>query len=327
MLEQRQVSQARGFVYAVLLHAALFLVAGVQFSGMKRKEPESVRINVSLAFSDKPVRGDSSVKGGKKAEKKKPAPPKKEAKPAAPAKPAEVAQAPAPKKETPPPPPPKKEAPPAPPPPEPKKPAPVKKEEPKPEPPKKEEPKPAPPKEQPKKPEPPAPPKKEEINLDDLARALQKAEDKEKKELAAKEKAKEKAKKDDAFDSLESMLNENRTTAEEDSDQAGGTVASTSEEAELIKSQIMRNWQVPLALQGKDIAVEVAVRLNRDGTLISVQDASSGRSDAGYQALKDSVYRAVQRSVPITGLPEHSYEGSNGWNTVRIRFVPTDMGA
>ncbi|MET0155673.1 MAG: TonB C-terminal domain-containing protein [Rickettsiales bacterium] len=316
MLERRPVSLSRAFFYAVALHGLLVLAITLQFQ--RKEEKSSRKIHVALAYSPTPTDGAVRVPDKKElpAPKlaQKPTPPK----PVEPKK--EEPKKPEPKKEEP-----KKEEPkkpepkPEPPKPDPKKEEP-KKPEPKPEPakpqpkkeePKKPEPKPEPPKPTPPKPEEkkPEPPKKEDP-LKNIANAL--------------EKEKEKKKNDDKFASIADMLNNAPKTPQPP--EGGPPPAAGADEANLIKSQIMQNWQVPVALVDQNLAVEVLVRLRQDGTVISVTEKGGTRNDPRYGTLRDSVWRAVYQSAPFTGLPDDTYDGSYGWNQVIITFSPSDAG-
>lgn len=96
-----------------------------------------------------------------------------------------------------------------------------------------------------------------------------------------------------------------------------------------IKQQLERCWNPPAGAKDVgNLVVNLHVRLNQDGSLISVDLASdSGRynSDSFFRAAADSAKRAVRECAPLKNLPQEKYEGSKGWSDMELTFDPKDL--
>jgi outer membrane biosynthesis protein TonB len=97
-------------------------------------------------------------------------------------------------------------------------------------------------------------------------------------------------------------------------------------EIDAIRQQFMQCWNVPAgAKNAHDLAVTLAVRLNSDGSVLSVELAE-GRpryyTDTFFRAAADSAMRAVNRCSPLKNLPTDKYET---WKFLELTFDPRDM--
>ena len=188
----------------------------------------------------------------------------------------------------------------------------------------KEEPKPEEVKQEPPKPEPIVEPKKEEP--------------KPKPKPKEKPKSKEKPKEND-FDSLLKNLapDAEESKPKEKSiddileDTTSGQIARLSDqlsisELDAFKYQLEPCWNVPAgAKYAEDLAVEVRVLMNRDGTVnkAGVLDRGRYNRDSAFRAAADSALRALRnpRCSPLK-LPMDKYQQ---WKSIIINFDPREM--
>ncbi|MFK7840052.1 MAG: energy transducer TonB [Bdellovibrionales bacterium] len=213
------------------------------------------------------------------------------------------------------------------------KPTPPKVEEPKPKPVSEPEPEPIPePKIEETKPEPPkAEPIPEEPKVE---------KPKEKPKPKPKPKPPEKPKpKEDAFDSLlknlapdaENQKPKEETLEDEIDDSANGQIANladqlTISELDAFKYQLEPCWNIPAGAKfAENLAVEIRVSMNRDGTVKNASVLNRGRynRDSAFRAAADSALRALKnpRCSPLR-LPSEKYEQ---WKSIVINFDPKDM--
>lgn len=175
---------------------------------------------------------------------------------------------------------------------------------------------PPPPKEKPdakKSPEPEKPkekPKKEKPKEEDLSAVLKAV-----KETAQKEKDKDKNKKDK--DSGSKSV----------SDTYDPTLPMTISEKDAIRSQFAKCWSVPAgAKDAHELIVTLRVEMEQDGTVRSVELASSSKSryntDTFFRAAADSAIRAVKMCSPLKNLPPDKY---GTWRDMELTFDPKEM--
>lgn len=178
----------------------------------------------------------------------------------------------------------------------------------------------------------PEPPKIEEKKAEPEPEAVKeepKPKPKEKPKPPEKEKPKEEPKDDSsAFDSL---LNDLTPEAEESARQELSQIASlgdklTISERDAIGQQLYPCWNVPAGAKfAEDLAVEIRVFLNRDGTIRDTQILDSGRynRDGNFRAAADSANRALRnpRCTPLK-FPPDKYEQLKQFV---FNFDPKDM--
>lgn len=100
----------------------------------------------------------------------------------------------------------------------------------------------------------------------------------------------------------------------------------TMSEEDALKRQLEKCWNVPIGAKDvENMAVDIYMVINRDGTLQSARIVDTGRynSDTFYRALADSAMRAVRSPLcsPFD-LPPDKYDT---WKETSITFNPTDM--
>lgn len=159
------------------------------------------------------------------------------------------------------------------------------------------------------KPEPKPEPKKEEPQEEDLDAIL---------------KSVEKAAKADQSDKVNTQTKTESKKAVFDDYNPSLPLAMS--EIDSIRQQFMQCWNMPAgAKNAHDLAVTLAVRLNSDGSVLSVELAE-GRpryyTDTFFRAAADSAMRAVNRCSPLKNLPSGKYET---WKFLEINFDPRDM--
>jgi colicin import membrane protein len=131
----------------------------------------------------------------------------------------------------------------------------------------------------------------------------------------SKEKPTDPPKEDDflkALDFVEEL--KNRQSAQEEGEDMEPTVvdAEMSEVAEL-KKHIEQNWYRPPGIKGLDeLSIIVLVRVNRDGTISSLEVSRS----SGQAFFDDSLLRAVRKSVPLP-IPADKYDL---FRNIELRF-------
>lgn len=176
-----------------------------------------------------------------------------------------------------------------------------------------------PPKEPVKQPEPPkpqlaaakprakpaqeTPKKKEEFNLDEIDKLINKAE-KEPPKAQAKEPA--------------------PATASRTLKGAGAQSAMTMSEIDAFKAQLAKCWNVPVgAPDPASLVVPIKVFLNQDGTLASQPEllAQGRMGDPYFRAAADSAIRALHICGPYK-LPPEKYAD---WQEITINFDPREM--
>ncbi len=100
----------------------------------------------------------------------------------------------------------------------------------------------------------------------------------------------------------------------------------TISELDALKYQIARCWNVPTGIKyAEDLAVEIRVVINPDGTInrTSVVDKGRYNRDSAFRAAADSAVRALRnpRCSPLK-LPPGKY---NEWKNTVMNFDPKDM--
>lgn len=203
-------------------------------------------------------------------------------------------------------------------------------------PPKQEKPAPTPPKPEEKKPEPkpePLPTPKEKPKVQEKPKEEPK--EKPKEQAKPKEKPKE-------APTLDQILKDIKAKAEQQPQPktlqavdnpsekpATGpfnpTMPLSLSEKDAIRQQIQRNWNIPAgAKDAMNLVVLLNIKLNRDGTVRSVDVVDRGRygSDSFYRAAADSAVRAVRKSSPLLGLSQEKYAS---WEELELNFDPKEM--
>ena len=93
----------------------------------------------------------------------------------------------------------------------------------------------------------------------------------------------------------------------------------TGGEMNLLAREIERSWSLPVeALEPPELAVELRVWMNRDGTVQRVQvvDGHKLTTSSSLRALAESAIRAVMNCVPLT-LPPEKYDQ---WKVLVLTF-------
>jgi hypothetical protein len=98
----------------------------------------------------------------------------------------------------------------------------------------------------------------------------------------------------------------------------------TATQIDAIRQQLAQCWNPPVgARDAGDLRIEVGVRLDRDGSVVSAQILSTERmNDDFYRAAAESALRAVRICSPLEGLPENKYDQ---WKVLRLNFDPQEM--
>jgi outer membrane biosynthesis protein TonB len=91
-----------------------------------------------------------------------------------------------------------------------------------------------------------------------------------------------------------------------------------------VRRQLQDCWSVPAgAKDAANLVVEIAVTLNRDGSVRRAQIATTARmNDSFYRAAAESALRAVHICSPLEGLPVDKYDT---WRRMRLTFDPEEM--
>ncbi len=91
-----------------------------------------------------------------------------------------------------------------------------------------------------------------------------------------------------------------------------------------VRRQLQDCWRVPAgAKNAANLVVEIAVRLNRDGSVRHAEIATTDRmNDSFYRAAAESALRAVHICSPLEGLPVDKY---GTWQRMRLTFDPEEM--
>ena len=91
-----------------------------------------------------------------------------------------------------------------------------------------------------------------------------------------------------------------------------------------VRRQLQDCWRVPAgAKNAANLVVEIAVQLNRDGSVRNARIATTDRmNDSFYRAAAESALRAVQICSPLEGLPVDKYQT---WQRMRLTFDPEEM--
>lgn len=191
------------------------------------------------------------------------------------------------------------------------------------------------PKEEPKKDAEPLPSDKKEIKKQEIEKKEVKKEEKKPVEDKKKTEKKKKATNDKEIDSLLKNLekesegnnktnkqNREKTKAESD---AFGNFDENSPESltndELIKQQINRKWNRPIASLTEEIIVVVNLSILIDGTVDHVDISSvicPPGKDVLCSATKDSIIRAITNASPLVNLSPDDY---SSWKEIKINFV------
>jgi hypothetical protein len=91
-----------------------------------------------------------------------------------------------------------------------------------------------------------------------------------------------------------------------------------------VRRQLQDCWRVPAgAKNAANLVVEIAVQLNRDGSVRHAEIATTDRmNDSFYRAAAESALRAVNICSPLDGLPVDKY---GTWQRMRLTFDPEEM--
>ena len=91
-----------------------------------------------------------------------------------------------------------------------------------------------------------------------------------------------------------------------------------------VRRQLQDCWRVPAgAKNAANLVVEIAVQLNRDGSVRHAEIATTDRmNDSFYRAAAESALRAVHICSPLDGLPVDKY---GTWQRMRLTFDPEEM--
>jgi outer membrane biosynthesis protein TonB len=187
------------------------------------------------------------------------------------------------------------------------------------------------------KPEPPKPvEKKQEQQVDPIAEALKKDQQKkpvEKKETKVEPKKDEKSKKERTFDQskIAALLDKrnperNAVTGDTINSRAAlGTAAGAAQKLSMswvgaLQARIRECWNMPAGvLDTGKIEIRVAFELRRDGSVMGTPRLMAGPPMANGKAIEESAIRAIQACQPYTFLPQSEYAG--GWDKLDITFT------
>ena len=93
-------------------------------------------------------------------------------------------------------------------------------------------------------------------------------------------------------------------------------------ELDALRAQISPCWSPPIGVQGAaDLAVQIQLALNVDGTLLRPPDILSRGSGLAFLAAADAARRAVLRCQPYE-LPAGKYDA---WRDIKVNFDPREM--
>lgn len=93
-------------------------------------------------------------------------------------------------------------------------------------------------------------------------------------------------------------------------------------EIDALRAQISRCWSPPVGVQGAaDLAVQVRLSLNVDGTLTRPPEMLTSGSGLAFLAAADAARRAVLRCQPYE-LPVAKYDA---WRDIKVNFDPRQM--
>jgi hypothetical protein len=93
-------------------------------------------------------------------------------------------------------------------------------------------------------------------------------------------------------------------------------------ELDALRAQISPCWSPPIGVQGAaDLAVQLRLALNLDGTLTRPPDILTSGSGLAYLAAADAARRAVLRCQPYE-LPAEKYDA---WRDIKVNFDPREM--
>jgi colicin import membrane protein len=95
----------------------------------------------------------------------------------------------------------------------------------------------------------------------------------------------------------------------------------------LLRDQLHRCWQAPMAAQGNDKppVPSVRVKLNQDGSLAAEPAVMNPSSDALFRTVADSATRATRRCAPLK-IPAQFAPYYQDWKDLVVNFDPREMG-
>ncbi|HEV7875006.1 MAG TPA: cell envelope integrity protein TolA, partial [Enterovirga sp.] len=95
----------------------------------------------------------------------------------------------------------------------------------------------------------------------------------------------------------------------------------------LLRDQLHRCWQAPMASQGNDKppVPSVRVKLNQDGSLAAEPAVMNPSSDALFRTVADSATRATRRCAPLK-IPAQFAPYYQDWKDLVVNFDPREMG-
>lgn len=89
---------------------------------------------------------------------------------------------------------------------------------------------------------------------------------------------------------------------------------------ELIKQQIKKHWNQPIASATENISIGVELKLNKDGSVESANVTSSHCPDGKSllcQTVQDSIIRAIRNASPLVNLNPEDY---STWQNINFTF-------
>jgi colicin import membrane protein len=94
----------------------------------------------------------------------------------------------------------------------------------------------------------------------------------------------------------------------------------------LLRDQLHRCWQAPIATQGSDKppVPSVRVKLNQDGSLAADPAVMNPSSDALFRTVADSATRATRRCAPLK-IPAQFAPYYQDWKDLVVNFDPREM--
>jgi colicin import membrane protein len=95
----------------------------------------------------------------------------------------------------------------------------------------------------------------------------------------------------------------------------------------LLRDQLHRCWQAPMAAQSADKppVPSVRVRLNQDGSLAGDPSVMNPSSDPLFRSIADSATRATRRCAPLK-IPAQFAPFYQDWRDLVVNFDPREMG-
>jgi hypothetical protein len=96
-------------------------------------------------------------------------------------------------------------------------------------------------------------------------------------------------------------------------------------ELELLRSRLRNLWRPPApagATDLQELAVDISIKLKRDGTLAGPPKVLTNRESDLFKASRDSALSAIEHGQPFSMLSPKHY---NGWKEIVVTFDPRSL--